>query len=292
MASLRNKIKSLSRMLIQTVFGLFCTSAFAVTSGHPLEQAVCGFKEPLSFWLWNLTAGPADASRVADLPLIEEVSLQTQDGRHLRGYKHKTVHSQAKGYLLIAQGNAMLADQIISSFHSFAEAGYDVYAIDYRGYGRSEGKRRFKAMLSDYREIIRYLDSLDYPSRAFYGMSFGGILLLDALRDDSQAKTLVVDSSPSRLSGYGCPLEHDPVNNFPKEASHTMVIVGAKDTIVSPEDSKELVMIARNHGATIIEDKALGHPFIDGQTVRRFKLVHSFLERSYLMLIRREPSGD
>lgn len=278
------------------MLALFCSSAFAVTSEQPshssLEQAICGVKEPITFWLWNLAAGSADASRVADLPQIEEVSLRTKDGRHLKGYKHKTFHPQAKGYLLIVQGNAMLADQIISSFHSFSEVGYDVYVIDYRGYGRSEGKRRFKAMLSDYREIIHYLDSLDYSSRAFYGMSFGGILLLDALRNDSQAKTLVIDSSPSRLSGYGCPLEHDPANNFPKQAQHTVVIVGAKDTIVPPEDSKELVTIARHNGATIIEDQAFGHPFVDGQTIRRFKIVLDFLEQSYSMSTGKGVSGD
>ena len=171
----------------------------------------------------------------------------------------------------------MLADQIITRFDRFADVGYDVYIFDYRGYGRSEGKRRLKAMLSDYREIIHYLDSLSYPNRAFYGMSFGGIVLLDALRGQTGARLVIIDSTPSRLSDHGCPKKHDPVNNLPQSAEEFLIIVGANDRVVTPKASAELTDRAKARGASVLKDPQFGHPFMDVHTERRMAIVSEFL---------------
>ena len=56
----------------------------------------------------------------------------------LQGLHAQPGKGVARGYLLVVQGNAMLADQIITHFDPFARSGYDVYIFDYRGYGRSE----------------------------------------------------------------------------------------------------------------------------------------------------------
>ncbi len=245
-----------------------------------LEQSICGFKEPFYFWLWSSAAGRADPARVRGRTDIEDVSIVTRDDRTLRGYKLvSTMPAAQRGYLLVVQGNAMLADQIITEFRTFADMGHDVFVFDYRGYGRSEGRRRLRAMLSDYRDIIVDLDARGYASRAFYGMSFGGILILDALREDRGGRSLIIDSSPSRLSDHGCPPEHDPVRNFPSDGAGTLVIVGARDTVVSPAMSHDLVERARQAGAEVVSDPDFGHPFVDGHTRRRFEMIRDFLER-------------
>jgi pimeloyl-ACP methyl ester carboxylesterase len=254
-------------------------------AGQPssgLEQSICGLKEPFMFWLWSSAAGEPGAARLAQVDNIEDVAITSRDGRILRGYRLRPPHTldgkqSPRGYLLVAQGNAMLADQIITRFDPFAALGYDVYIFDYRGYGRSEGKRRLKAILDDYREIIRQLDTQPYPHRSFYGMSFGGVVLLDALRDHSSDKTLVIDSSPSRLSGYGCPAAHDPVNNLPPDAGNLLVIAGAKDYVVKPVASGELLALAEERGATVHREPAWGHPFMDGHTQQRLQTVRQFL---------------
>jgi hypothetical protein len=186
----------------------------------------------------------------------------------------------ARGYLLVAQGNAMLADQIIGSFMEFSRAGFDVYIFDYRGYGRSQGKRRLKAILSDYREIIRHLDSRPYSTRLFYGMSFGGIVLLDALKSRANDELVVIDSTPSRLSDYGCPKEYDPVENLPLDSSHLLFVVGLKDRVVKPAMSRELVELAKTRGASILIEPEMTHPFMDRNMLvhsRRISAVKSFL---------------
>ena len=123
-------------------------------------------------------AGRPEPGRIADLPNVEDISFQTVDGRTLRGYKLKAFASGAESdhaqhYLLVTQGNAMLADQILRNFTGFASAGFDVYIFDYRGYGRSEGKRRLKAMVNDYGEIIDLLNSrpfLRYVFRRYFAV--------------------------------------------------------------------------------------------------------------------------
>lgn len=231
-------------------------------------------------------AGTADASRVSGLSNVEPVSFPTVDGRTLHGYKLKAMSSggeatsDAKGYLLIAQGNAMLADQIVGSFMDFSLAGYDVFIFDYRGYGRSQGKRRLKAMVNDYREIIAHLDSQPYATHLLYAMSFGGIVLLDALQGSIGDRLVAIDSTPSRLSAYGCPKEYDPVENLPKDSSKLFFLVGLKDRVVKPSMSRELVELAKARGASVVVDPEMAHPFMDRSTSvhnRRRDAVKSFL---------------
>ena len=252
-----------------------------------LEKSVCGIQEPFVFWLWSSMAGRPDSALIDGLSNVEDVSIQTVDGRTLRGYKlkaHVSGHDSgnAKKYLLVAQGNAMLADQILSSFTGFSSAGVDVYIFDYRGYGRSEGKRRLKAMVNDYGEIIDLLNSRPYSSGLFYGMSFGGIVLLNALQERQQGNSIVIDSTPGRLSDYGCPEAYDPVNNLPEDSSNFLFIIGEQDRVVTPGMSRELVETARQRGALILRDPEMAHPFMDRNLLvrdRRMAAVNSFLLR-------------
>lgn len=257
-----------------------------------LEKSVCGIKEPFVFWLWSSMAGRPDPGRIGDLSNAEDISFQTVDGRTLRGYKLKAVASgrdsdYAQGYLLVTQGNAMLADQILRNFTRFASAGLDVYVFDYRGYGRSEGKRRLKAMVNDYGEIIDLLNSRPYSSGLFYAMSFGGIVLLNALRE-RRGDLIVIDSTPSRLSGYGCPEAYDPVSNLPQEVSNFLFVAGGQDSVVTSAMSRELIETAHERGAMVLRDPEMDHPFMD-----RTPLVHDRrMDAIAAFLLRRTAAGD
>ena len=266
-------------LLAAPVFGTAC---YAAQTSSSLEQSICGLKEPFVFWLWSSAAGRSSAARLAQVANIEDIAITSSDGRILRGYKltpPKTPDGKEipRGYLLVAQGNAMLAEQVITRFDRFAGLGYDVYIFDYRGYGRSEGRRRLKAILHDYHQFIRHLSTQPYQSRAFYGMSFGGVVLLDALRHQTGEMKVVIDSTPSRLSYYGCPTAHDPVNNLPRNTDNLLVIAGGKDQVVKPGASRELLELAEGRGATVLRSPTWGHPFMDSHTRRRLETVRRFL---------------
>lgn len=251
-----------------------------------LEERVCGVKEPFIFWLWSSAAGRPNSKRLVGLNNVIDIAYKSKDGRTLRGYKltaRETKPAQvnkAKGFLLVLQGNAILADQILADFTRYAQAGYDVYIYDYRGYGRSEGKRRLKAMISDVKEIINFLSAKSYQKRLIYAMSFGGILLLDALDEHIKLDKVIIDSTPSRLSGYGCPKDYDPITHLPKECSNFMFITGQRDRVVTTRMAKDMVKKAQQCHAKIINDTEFAHPFMDANFSvhqRRMKTIEQFL---------------
>ena len=273
-------------------FGLLVMSSGCAAAGpaadrvsQNLERSVCGLQEPFLFWLWSRLAGSPDANRLAGLHHVDDIRFETADGRILRGYKLRaTSHDgqpvAARGYLLVMQGNAILADQILGEFSAFAAGGLDVYVYDFRGYGRSGGKRRLRAIISDYVEIRETLDAADYAEGYIYAMSFGGIALLNGLAGQNGPDRLVIDSTPARLSDHGCPPEFDPVSHLPADCRHCLFIVGERDSVVTPSMSRELVEAAARRGATVLRDDVFAHPFMDaGPSVhrRRLRLVEDYL---------------
>ena len=226
------------------------------------ELAVCGsFREPFVFWLWRTVAGSPDPSRLTYVRDVEQIQFKTRDAISLGGYK--LAAANAKGYLLVAQGNAMLADQLSADVQRFRDLGLDVFIFDYRGYGISEGKSRLAAIVGDYIEIVAHLNSLGYSNRFLYGISMGGVILLNAAGRSTAYTRFVIDSSPSRISNLGCPERYDPVAHLPDNASRVMIISGGEDNVVKPRQMAELIDVARARGARIVQDREFAHPYQD-----------------------------
>lgn len=270
-----------------------------------LESSVCGiFREPLAFWQFRWAAGAPDASRIRPIRDMERQSFITRDGRELGGYRLRATHhspaanleraagsagtrpaegkNPPRGYLLVAQGNAMLADHIMGMLGFFRGLGLDVYVYDYRGYGLSKGKSRLKAIVSDYREIVAALNAKGYQRRYLYGLSMGGIILLNAVGLSGEYDALVVDSSPSRISGLGCPEAYDPVRNLPRNGAKLMLIIGLRDRVVPPRDIGEMAAVVQDRGGRVLKSPEFAHPLQDldpGVRQRRFREVADFLMR-------------
>lgn len=234
----------------------------ALAQEADVETAVCGsVREPFMFWLWSSMAGSPNPTRVAHIKNLEQIRFKTRDGVELGGYKLKATNP--KGYLLVAQGNAMLADQLVADLQTFRDLGLDVYIFDYRGYGISKGKSRLAAIAGDYAEIVSYLNTLGYTKRLLYGISMGGIVLLNAVGRSQTYTRLVVDSSPSRISDFGCPERYDPVVHLPEDSSRLMIISGAKDQVVTPSQMDELVRVGGLRRSRVLLDNEFAHPYQD-----------------------------
>jgi alpha/beta superfamily hydrolase len=263
---------------------IFCMAlASAERPPENLEVTVCGwFKERAAFAAWSMAAGRPNPNAWRSVPGSLPISHKTRDGRVLRGYKISPTSpaGSGSGVVLVAQGNAMLADQLLHDLATLADRGNDVYVYDYRGYGNSEGKRRFKAIVSDYREIFDSLSANANDQKLLYGISFGGIVLLNVIGGGAKFHRAVIDSSPSRISHLGCPAEYDPVRNLPSDSSKLMIISGKNDTVVTPEDMHEMISTAKSRGAQTVVADEFAHPFMDTeQTVheQRAKLIMEFL---------------
>jgi len=251
-------------LLVFLMFMTFTASdARAALAQEPdVETAVCGsMREPFMFWLWSSMAGSPNPKRVTHITNLEQIRFKTRDSVELGGYK--LTATNPKGYLLVAQGNAMLADQLVADLQTFRDLGLDVYIFDYRGYGISKGNSRLAAIAGDYAEIVSYLNTLGYAKRLLYGISMGGIILLNAVGRSQMYMRLVVDSSPSRISDFGCPERYDPVANLPEDSSRLMIISGAKDQVVAPSQVDELVRVGGSRRGRVLIDNEFAHPYQD-----------------------------
>ena len=269
-------------ILVLMVAACSVDGAGPAMAGEPdPEASVCGeLREPLAFWAFRHGAGSVQAGRVAGIADIERIAFTTRDGRQLGGYRLHV--PAASGYLLVAQGNATLVDQIARELQTFRRLGVDIYLYDYRGYGLSEGKSRLRAIVEDYREIIASLNAQPYRRRLLYGMSMGGVILLNAVGATGDYTALVVDSSPSRISRYGCPKIYDPIRQLPPDSSRILVIGGERDRVVPIAQVEELMRIAQSRGAQVLRHPDLAHPFMDASTdlhQSRFQAVADFLAR-------------
>jgi len=232
------------------------------------ESTVCGwFKERLYFKLWSSAAPNPDESRIKSFKYVENVKFTTSDNRKLNGYVYRAHSNESgkidtDGYILMALGNAMIADQMIGLLKGFAEKGYDVYIYDYRGYGASEGKRRINAIIEDYKEIIPYLNER-YERYMLYGISLGAAIILNAIGSGVHFDRAVIDSSPSRLSNHGCPEKIDPINNLPEDSAKILIITGQIDRVLKPAMTSELRVLAQSRGAKVFDGKGFAHPFMD-----------------------------
>lgn len=257
------------------------------TAADNRERTVCGFiKEPFLFWLWSLAAPKPNRDRALISPLIEQTKFSTSDNKMLKGYKYAShnetdTNTPPKGYVLMALGNAMIADQIITSMKYIALQGYDVYIFDYRGYGNSEGNRRINAIIEDYKEIITFLNT-QYDKHLLYGISLGGAVILNAIGSGITYDLAVIDSSPSKFSDHGCPERIDPINNLPNDASKLFVITGKKDQVLSSKMTSSLRIEAEKRGGKVL-DGDFNHPYMDRDLhMRKFrtKAISNFFEQS------------
>jgi alpha/beta superfamily hydrolase len=266
------------------LFVILCIAfASADRSSVNIEATVCGWlKERAAFAAWSMAAGRPNPNAWRSVAGSSPLSHKTRDGRMLHGYKISRPQTAptGSGFVLVAQGNAMLADQLLHDLGTLAGRGKDVYIYDYRGYGNSEGKRRLKAIVSDYREIFDTLSANPNDQKLLYGISFGGIVLLNVIGGGAKFHRAVIDSSPSHISHLGCPTEYDPVRNLPPDSSALMIISGNNDTVVTPQDMRELISTAKSRGAQTVVSDEFAHPFMDTeQTVHehRAKMIKNFL---------------
>ncbi len=233
-----------------------------------LEKAVCGwFTEAFGFFTLRAVAGERDRGLAGAVPNLEQVSFVTKDRRRLGGYRMRA-GGKPRGYVLVGQGNAMQAKDTIALLDFFSKAGLDAYAYDFRGYGLSQGVSRVAAIFSDFVEIINHLNNQGYEKSLLYGASFGGVIFLNAIGKGARYDAAVIDSAPATINHYGCPEELDPISNVPGDSSKIAVIIGGKDRVVSPSESRLLAELVRQRNGKVYERDDLAHPFqdMDGET--------------------------
>lgn len=106
--------------------------------------------------------------------------------------------------LLFLHGNARNMGANLGKMAALSQAGYNVLAIDYRGYGSSDGDRPYEAAL--YEDANAALDELkrrepDIKRRLIHGHSMGGAVAIDLAMRRPEAAALFVESSFDSMYG-------------------------------------------------------------------------------------------
>ena len=129
---------------------------------------------------------------------FQGVFFKTSDNVKLNGW---FVHSEGSEYtILFCHGNAGNISHRIEKLKFFNELGCSVFIIDYRGYGKSQGRPSEGGFYKDAKAAYKYLLSRRiFPDQIIgYGESIGGAVIVD-LASREKMKAIILDSTISSV---------------------------------------------------------------------------------------------
>lgn len=115
---------------------------------------------------------PADFQYDYENQEIEEYNIETRDGANINGLRFKA--KEPKGIVFYLKGNSKSIKGWGKFAVDFTRLGYDVLMVDYRGFGKSTGRRSQKAIKRDMQVIYNKIRE-KVPERyiILYGRSLG-----------------------------------------------------------------------------------------------------------------------
>lgn len=215
-------------------------------------------------WLWfrqeKLLFAPdvlAADFKLAKAPDIHEVSIDVP------GAKLSALHLRLpnpKGVVLFLHGNGGSLENWFVNPEFYRKANYDLFMVDYRGYGKSTGRIESEAQLRDDVRSVWNTVAPQYAGKKIvvYGRSLGSGLAagLSAEVASSRAPDLtVLVSAYSSMAAVAAehyswvpqvvlryPLRTDEV--VAQIRNPLLLLHGAKDTLIAPRHSEALKALA------------------------------------------------
>lgn len=190
---------------------------------------------------------PGRAIEVTPLELgleYEDVNFETDDGVALHGWY---VSAPApRGTVLFFHGNAGNVSHRLDSIAIFHALGLDVFIIDYRGYGQSQGEASEDGTYRDAEAAWRYLTAdrrIDPGRIVIFGRSLGGAVAA-RLATAVEPAAVIIESSftsaadvASRLYPF-LPvrfllrLEYPVADNLERSSSPVLIVHSRGDEII------------------------------------------------------------
>lgn len=224
----------------------------------------------------------ADKNSLIELPKgLEEEYITMTDGVKLHGL---LAHSKkAKGLVFYLHGNGGNAYSWAESvFNAFPEE-YDIFILDYRGYGKSEGHIKSEAQLMD-----DVTTAFDYVSKKYnytwvvvngYSIGTGPAAQLAAKRD---VKALILQApyySLTSLTKSKVPLLPDFIKKYRFETFNYIgnvkapvyIFHGTDDALIPFENSESLQKLSKN--CVLIPLPGTGHNGINESPIFKEKVL-------------------
>lgn len=135
----------------------------------------------------------------------EDVWLAAADGAKRHGW-YLPAAGTARGTVLHLHGNAENVSTFIAAVHWLPARGYNVLLLDYRGYGRSEGRATVANVHEDARDALVYLlrrPGVDSRRLVLFGQSLGGSAAIYTAAHHAtpgQVRAVIAEGAFSRYS--------------------------------------------------------------------------------------------
>ena len=196
---------------------------------------------------------------------FEELNIPSFDAKKLNGLLFKTPNS--KGLIFYLHGNAGSLDTWGSIAKNYTDLGYDIFILDYRGFGKSEGKienqdQVYQDLTFAYNKLITKYDG---NKVVIIGYSIG-TGLATYLATIENPKKLILQApyyNFIELSSGRVPLVPDFLKKFKFETDKYIVKVkspiyifhGNKDQVISYDNSIRLQSVTQTSENVQYESK-------------------------------------
>lgn len=200
----------------------------------------------------------------------EDVDIASGDGLRLHGW-WLPAKGSVLGTVLHLHGNAANVSNHLPLVAWLPAEGFNVLMLDYRGFGRSEGRPTLDGVVADALAALRYLRTrpeVDRERLIVFGQSLGGATALRLLAADSAGVRLaVIEAAFSSYRGIArdaalqslvlAPLlplalpmlparRDDPIAQLPSISVPLLIVHGTADEIIPFEHGKRLAAAARS----------------------------------------------
>jgi hypothetical protein len=123
---------------------------------------------------------------------FEEVHFEMEDGGYINGLHFQVPN--ARGVVYYLKGNSRSVKGWGKFAKDFVSKGYDFFMVDYRGMGKSAGKRTEATLYNDSQHIYRWLEEKYGEQRiVLYGRSMGSGVAT-RIASWNKPKMLILDS--------------------------------------------------------------------------------------------------
>jgi pimeloyl-ACP methyl ester carboxylesterase len=214
---------------------------------------------------------------------FQEYFIPAEDGKRLNALLFKT-DQLSKGLILYFHGNAGNLKRWGSYAVDFTKLGYDILMVDYRGYGKSNGKPTEEDLYTDAFTVWNWSKvNAPHDKIIIYGRSLGSAVA-SKLATKTNPDLLILETPFDELKGvvyppfrtifYLLPTQfHFPNNLFLAEVKCRKVIIhGTNDWVVPLSSASRLKQFISTQDAFVV---------IDGgshNNLRDFPLYHTTLK--------------
>lgn len=214
---------------------------------------------------------------------FEEFFIEPEDKARVHCLHFKV--SDPKGCILYFHGNRGDFRRWGNITSHLTKFGYDVFVMDYRGYGKSIGKRTEDKLYEDASLFHRYVkDHFNFDKIIIFGRSLGSAMAVD-LASQNPCDLLILETPISHIhnalyryrwvvnKGLINSVKFDSINKVSQVSCPALILHGTRDEVVPIRFAKELMVGLASKEKKFIQINKGGH-----NNLNNFEFYHHSLK--------------